>query len=160
MALWVAGPAQAFAQERELPAFGMVGLARGQTAVLNLVLVGQSGVGCRVTASFVNASGEVFNDRAGNPVQQTFSLRDNVAAELRLGSADILADGESRKPTRVVLQGPPDDSTPSDCTCLVATREILNSNGRTSISDLAERPGGGGNPPPPPPCVQSTTPQR
>lgn len=155
----VAAPALVFAVTSELPVFGMLGLGRGRAAVLHLVLVHPPNPlhpGCRVTASFVDARGQVFHDRAGNPVEQTFALRDNVAAALTLRAADILATGETRKPIRAVLTDPPDDGTPSDCTCLVATEEIVGASGRTDLSIYGQRPPGGGNPPPPPICTLPT----
>jgi hypothetical protein len=146
--------ALASAQEghRELPAFGMLGLSRGQVAVLNLVVVGQTTADdppCQVTASFVDAAGQLFHDAAGQPVQETFLLRPDVAAELRLRAEDILGERERRKSTRAVLSRPADDRGPSKCPCLMASREILNANGRTVLSDYGQRPPGGGNPPPP-----------
>jgi hypothetical protein len=142
------------AERRELPAFGMLGLSRGQVAVLNLVDVGvpRGRVPCRVTAAFVDATGQVFEDRAGNPVQQTFVLRPNVAAALRLRAEDILGNRQTRRSTRVVLVASHDQA--SDCACLVANREIVEVNGRISFGDEGKPPGGGGNPPPPPICEQ------
>jgi hypothetical protein len=151
----VVGAAVAVAAERtELPAFGLVGLARGQTAVLNLVDVGlPSGrPTCQVTAAFVDATGQVLHDRAGNPVQQTFVLRPNVAASLRLRAEDVLGNRQLRRSTRVVLV--PSETAPSDCACLVANREIVAPNGATLLDERGQPPNGGGNPPPPPICEQ------
>jgi hypothetical protein len=144
----------------DLPAFGMLGLARGQTAILSLVLVGPPDAdhpGCRVTASFVDARGQVFGPREasdrGEIARRTFVLRPQMAEELRLKAADILGAGEQRTPVRAVL-APSDDGNPSDCACLVASRENVEADGRTSVIDVKTRPEGGGNPPPPPtaPC--------
>ena len=140
------------AELSELPAFGMLGLSRGQVAVLNLVLTGPPSAehpGCHLTASFVDAQGQVFHDAAGRPVQQDFALRPQVAATLQLRAADILGDLERRKSTRVVLAQASDSGLSSDCTCLVATREVVGARGGSSLADVGARPPGGGNPPPP-----------
>jgi hypothetical protein len=149
------------AQRQELPAFGMVGLARGQVAVLNLVDVGfpDGRDACRVTAAFVDETGQVLHDRAGNPVQQTFLLRPNVAVALRLRAEDILGNRQVRRTTRVVLADPGDD-VPSNCGCLVANRELVAANGITLLDIYGKPPGGGGNPPPPPFCEQFINPSR
>jgi hypothetical protein len=158
LAAMVGTAALGVAQEtqRDLPAFGMLGLARGQVAVLSLVDVDardRDRAACRMTAAFVDARGVVFRDAAGNLVQQTFVLRPNVAATLRLSAADILGDGEQRKATRVVLTDV-DDGVVSSCDCVMAMREHVNANGRTTIADVGIRPDDGGNPPPPPRCQQ------
>jgi hypothetical protein len=154
-ALALAGSPGASAEE--LPIFGMQGLARGQTATLNLVIVqppDDDRPACRVTASFVDANGEVLRDAAGNAIEETLTLRPEVAAQLSVEAAEVLGRREQRKSIRPVLVSPPDDGTPSDCTCLVATRETVDSSGRTSASDYGQRPPGGGNPPPPPTLCQ------
>src|SRR5262245_14930014 len=74
-ALGMAAPAWA---QVELPRFGMIGLAQGQIAHLSAVLVeprDASHPGCRVTASFVNASGLVLRDATGRSVSRTFTLQ-------------------------------------------------------------------------------------
>jgi hypothetical protein len=152
------GPGLAFGAE-DLPAFGMIGLAQRQTAVLNLVLVNPPDdrhPGCRVTASFVDAKGRVFRDRAGNVVEETFVLKPQIAEELVLLSADVLRTDELRRPIRATLSHPPDDGTASDCRCLVATRELVEASGHTSASDVGLPPQDGPNPPPPPPVCTFT----
>jgi hypothetical protein len=145
-------PARADELATELPAFGMLGLSRGQVAILNLVLTGPPSAehpGCHLTASFVDGEGQVLHDAAGRPVQQDFVLRPQIAATLQLRATDVLGDLERRKPTRVILATPPDPNLSSDCRCLVASRETVSSRGKTSLSDYGARPPGGGNPPPP-----------
>jgi hypothetical protein len=154
----VAAPALVAAATSEIPVFGMLGLGAGQSATVHLVLVqppDPTHPGCRITASFVDARGQVFRDATGKPFEQTFVLRDNVASALTLRSTDILTTGERRKPTRVLL-AEPDDGTASDCTCLVATEELSGPRGRTDLSIYGARPPGGGNPPPPPICTATT----
>jgi hypothetical protein len=149
-------PASTYAETAALPMFGMVGIARGQDAVLSLVLVhppDPDHPGCRVTASFVDARGEVVHDARGNPVQQTFHLRDHVSAALTLRGADVLGT-QLRVPIRAELKAAPNDGTASDCKCLMATKELVGLDGRTNSHHDGQLPSGGGNPPPPPPvCV-------
>lgn len=162
---WVVGLATALglgspagAQE-QFPAFGMVGLANGQTAVLNLVLTSPldpNHPGCRVTASFVNSDGDVFFNRNGKQFSEDFTLQPQKAKSFEMNSEDI-ADGQRRRPTRVVLTPPVDDTMPSDCRCVRASREIVNPDGRTTVLDLgfgndSQGPPYGKNPPPPPIC--------
>jgi hypothetical protein len=145
-------PAPAAELATELPAFGMLGLSRGHVVVLNLVLTGPASAdhpGCHLTASFVDAEGQVLQDAAGQPVQRDFVLRPQVAATLQLQAADVLGDLERRKPTRAVLATPPDPNLNSDCRCLAALRETVGPRGKTVLSDYGARPHGGGNPPPP-----------
>ena len=148
--------------QAQLPAFGMIGLAEGQTAILNLVLVNPPAgdhPGCRVRASFVDASGQVFRNGMGHPIESSFTLQPQIATGLRLRSTEILTAGQLRRSIRAVLTPVPHDTTPSDCTCLIATLELVNPDGRTAVFDLGlgtpgtdvlARTPGGGNPPPPP----------
>jgi hypothetical protein len=154
-ALALSVPARA---QTELPAFGMVGLAAGQRAVLNLVLVASpdtSHPGCRVTASFVDSAGRVFSDAAGTPVRRTFTLRPQIAASIQLLSGDILGSGQQRRSIRPVVAPVRSGGAPSDCNCFVSTFEILASNGVTTLADAGHSPRWGPNPPPPPPICEA-----
>lgn len=139
-----------------MPTFGMVGLGKGQVAVLNLVLSeppADDHPGCQVTASFVDAQGIVFNDLAGNPVKETFTLQPQIASDLKLPAAQILEVGQFRRPIRAVVTAAPGATenlaaqrssatsaveTPSRCTCLVANVELVNPNGQTAIVDYGK----------------------
>jgi hypothetical protein len=164
----------------KLPTFGMIGLAKGQVAVLNLVLSEPPAAdhpGCQVTASFVDAQGMVFNDLSGNPVKETFTLQPQIASEFKMHAAQVLEVGRLRKPIRAVVTAAPtenlnlaaqrssltsDVETPSRCTCLVANVELVNPTGQTAIVDygkpnppdpinpLPSAPTDGAAPPPPP----------
>ena len=151
----------------ELPAFGMIGLAKGQVAILNLVLseaAEENHPGCQVTASFVDAEGAVFNNPAGNPIMETFTLEPRIAADLRLPAVQILAEGQVRTSIRAVLAPAPNIATPSRCSCLIASLELVNPNGQTTILDygtprssqgdttnpIPSPPKDGATPPPPP----------
>lgn len=128
--------------KKELPAFGMIGLGKGQVAILNLVLFeapAENHPGCQVTASFVDAEGAVFNDLSGNAVTETFTLQPQVASELALPSAEILAAGQLRTRIRAVLTPVPSLAVPSRCACLMANLELVNANGHTTVLDYGKR---------------------
>ena len=102
-ALGVAAPAWA---QTPVPRFGMTSLAQRQVAALHLVLVEPPDAGhpgCRVTASFVNANGQVFNTRAGKPVRRTVTLQPQIAASFELRSEEILASTRTHMLIRAVL---------------------------------------------------------
>jgi hypothetical protein len=149
---------RAFNPQPEPPAFGMVGIGRGQFAVLNAVLTTpvpddsvpppdpdspppDDGVNppddgrpvCRLVLSFVGADGRTLMDASGAEAKKTVELQGGVAASLTLRAADVLADAQLRRAIRAVMQGPPDDNTPSDCNGLVATMEIVGPNGWTQL---------------------------
>jgi hypothetical protein len=153
--LGTAGPALAFDPQPDPPGFGMVGLARTQTAVLNAVLTHPSDPaqpGCTVELSFVDARGQVFTDRAGNEVKRTFVLQDSVAVGLRLRAGDVLrARGLRRsiRPVACLATGDAGDA-PSACGRLAVTLEIVDGNGHTSILDARGIPPPCDPPPPGP----------
>lgn len=134
-----AGAAEAFNPQPEPPAFGMEGLGRYQTAALNAVLTtppDPNHPGCGVELSFVDARGQVLQDRTGTEFKKTFLLRGNAAVALIMPAAEILADGEARKAIRAVVESARD--LPSECVGMVATWEILAPNGWTmTINSLA-----------------------
>src|SRR5262245_36974111 len=132
--LFVTGPAVAFNPQPEPPAFGMVGLARSQTAILNVVLAPVPEDGqppCLVDLSFADASGRSFRDAAGHDVRKRVELRGNVAATLQLRWQDAIPGGQLRAPIRAVAIPVPDDGF--DCTGLVATLEIVDLLGGTRV---------------------------
>jgi hypothetical protein len=144
-----------FNPQPEPPAFGMVGLARTQTAVLHAVLVPVPEDGtpppddnrsCRLVLSFVGAGGQPFHDAAGNEVRKPVTLRGRVADSLTLRSQDVLTGTQLRAPIRAVVTPVPDDGAPSDCRALVATLEIVGALGATQI--LYTPPPDDGVPPP------------
>jgi hypothetical protein len=135
--------------------FGMVGLARLQTAYLHAVLTrppDPTHPGCRVTLSFVDAHGRLFRDRAGNEVKQTFVLRDNVSSTLRLRSSDALAAGESRTLMRGVVNYPADREGPSDCGSIMVVEEVADQNGHASVIESIGEPCPDAPNPPSPIC--------
>jgi hypothetical protein len=143
VALAAAGDMAADVNPRaERTAFGMVGLARTQTAVLNVVLspVPEDGSpppdddrSCRVVLSFVGASGEPFHDAAGNEIKKMVTLRRQVAGSLTLRSQDVLTGTQVRAPIRAVLTPVPNDGAPAACRRLVATLEIVGPLGATQL---------------------------
>jgi hypothetical protein len=149
--LAVAVPALVLGAEPELPAFGMVGLAYTQTAILSAVLTHVPNAqhpGCAVTMSFVDATGTVFRDRAGSPVRKRVVLRNNVAEFLELPSADVLGPFERRKPIRAAVLETPEPGGASDCCALTLTLELVGPRGSTGEVALPRAPN-----PPSPLCV-------
>jgi hypothetical protein len=122
---WVA-PALA-----ELPAYGMMTVARTETAVLYAVLTHQPSAqhpGCRLTASFVDAQGKTLRDRAGRLIKASWVLRGNVAASLPLRAADVLASTQSRRLVRAAVREDLAGGA-SNCCALTLTLEISDAFG-------------------------------
>jgi hypothetical protein len=143
-AAWLAaaGPAAAFNPQPEPPAFGMMGLARTQWALLTAVLTQPPDPGapaCEMALSFVDSTGRLLNDAAGNPLTRRVSLRGNVAASLQVRSQDVIPDGQLRFAIRGVVQ-PPDPGQPPDpqCVGLVATVEIVDLLGATRVLAVSQ----------------------
>lgn len=143
-ALLVSGLSASAAHHSDVsPFFGMVGLSRTQTAVLNVVLTGTPDdrrPACRRVLSFVDGQGRRFHDSAGNEVSRQVELRGNAAESLTLRSRDVLGDGQLRAPIRAVLTAPHDDGTASDCRGLVATLEIVSCQPRPQTCPGAYAP--------------------
>ena len=141
-ALAAAGPALAFNPQPEPPAFGMMGLVRTQTAILNVVLTqppDPAAPACVMVLSFVDASGRLFHDAAGAEVSRRVELRGNVAQSILLRSQDAVPDGQLRVGVRGVVQ-PPDPQQPPDpgCIGLVATVEIVDLLGATRVLAVSQ----------------------
>jgi len=117
--------------------FGMVGLARTQTAVLSAVLTSPTPddgrAACRMVLSFVDAQGRPFHDAAGGAVSELIELRGGAAQSIRLRSGDVLRSDQLRIPIRAVLTPTPDDGLASHCSGLVATLEIVSALGVTEV---------------------------
>jgi hypothetical protein len=136
-ALGLAAPALAFDPQPEPPAFGMVGLARSQSASLTAVLTqppDPSHEGCGVTLSFVDEAGKVLKDAAGTPLVREYVLTGNVARSLVVRAEDVLGDGQTRRAIRAVVADLPGKDAPTECVGLVATFEIVASTGATTIA--------------------------
>jgi hypothetical protein len=163
VALAWGGAARLHAIEPPEPDFGLVGIARGETARLSLVLCDGSvrpgdgsvrlcdgsvvpgvAAACSVSIGFVDATGDPIRDRSGRAVAVTRRLRLGVATSLDLSSSEVLAGGRLRRsfrPVVRVLQEPPEpDIEPPDpdavnpCAGLVRTLEVFDTaTGRTSF---------------------------
>ena len=157
------GAAGAHAIEPPDPDFGLVGIARGETARLSLVLCDGSvrpgdgsvrlcdgsvvpgvAAACTVSLGFVDAAGDLIRDRSGRAVAVTRRLRLGVATSLDLSSSEALAGGRLRRSFRPVVRvlaeppepdaEPPDPEAPNPCTGLVRTLEVFDTfTGRTSF---------------------------
>jgi hypothetical protein len=135
-ALVTAGTVRAFNPQPDPPRFGIVGLARGQTAVINAVLgepPDDNRPACLLVLSFVGADGRTLAGAGGRESRKVVALRGNVAASLSVRAADVLDEGQLRLPIRAVLGNPPDDGVPSDCRGLLASVEIVGPLGHTQL---------------------------
>jgi hypothetical protein len=119
--------------------FGLTGLARGQTASLNVVLPDSAHPPgpCVLTLRFLDARNEPFVARSGDPVRHDVALLPGEAAVLELTAASAFAGTSAlrrlfRASVEAAADVPPD--LPSPCTGLIATLEIYdNLTGRTQV---------------------------
>ena len=130
----VIGPAAAQGEEEEeeeeevrLP-FGPVGIAQAQTAVLNVVLLVAPPNPCRATLTFYDPAGQVLGTREEPATTQITLEEPNVTASFGLPAVQGL---DEEHPRAVIL--PAVQLPPSPCVDLVATLEISDSSGRTSV---------------------------
>src|SRR5262245_5292911 len=150
-ALAAAAPVLVFGAEPELPAFGMVGVARRQTAVLNAVLTHTPRAdhpGCAVTMSFVDATGAVLRDRTGSEIRKRVVLRDNVAESLELVAADVVGVLERSRSSRTAAMVMPDPGGAPDSVAPPLTLELLGPGGSSGEVAMPRAPN-----PPNPICV-------
>jgi hypothetical protein len=129
MAAMVIGPVSAQEEEMEvrLP-FGPVGIARGQTAVLNVALVAVPPSPCRVTLSFYDRAGRLLGSRE-EPAVAEFTLEEpNVIVSLELPAVQALGEEQTRAEILPAVQLPP-----NPCRDLVSTLEVFDAGGRTSV---------------------------
>lgn len=139
--------ARAFNPQPEPPAYGMVGIGWGQTALINAVVAdGQpppdpdspppddGGPACRLVLSFVGADGRTLVTDGGVEVKKPVSLRGGAAASLAVRASDFLGSRQLRLPLRAVVAiPPPDDSAPLACQGLLTTMEIFGPLGATQV---------------------------
>jgi len=137
--------------ETTLPAvqFGLIGMARAQTARLNVINLPPPDPEyppnpCVVTLEFLNEQGEVFRDRAGNLVATRAELPPGESVFLELRAADALAGSTAlRRPFRVQVERRSGvvEYPPNPCDGIVPTLEVYdNFTGRTMVF-YESRPG-------------------
>jgi hypothetical protein len=110
------------------PPPGMMTVGRSQEIILGAVLTQPQDPdheGCWLTASLVDASGNVVSNLAGIQQKKRFVLRGNVADELSVRTNEILAPGQIRKALRWMVEKTPDRGVVSFCCSLVISEEIL-----------------------------------
>jgi hypothetical protein len=136
-ALASTGAVLAFNPQPEPPAFGMVGIAFGQTALLNAVNAQPPDPGippdpdqppdpgqppdpqhpaCRMVLSFVDGTGQVLTDASGQKVSKLVELGPGMADSLRLRASQILGRDEMRRSIRALLTHAPEAGQPPDPT--------------------------------------------
>jgi hypothetical protein len=155
--LTAADPVWSFNPQPDPPRFGIVGVARDQTAVINAVLgepPDDGHPGCRLVLSFVGADGRTLVDAMGTEIKTLVTLRGGAASSLTFRAADVMDEGQHRLSTRAVIDVPPDPGlppdpdVPSDCNGLVATVELVAPNGWTTLSQAGIAWGGPTQPAP------------
>jgi hypothetical protein len=119
--------AQSEEEEVRLP-FGPEGIAHGQTAVLNLTLLAFPPNPCRATVSFYDRAGQVLGTRE-EPAMAVFTLEEpNATESFELSADQALGEGQVRALILPAVQAPP-----NPCADLVATLEVYDASGRTSV---------------------------
>jgi hypothetical protein len=147
-ALMMVAPVAAQVDEEVRLPFGPVGIANGQTAVLTVTLLALPPNPCRVTLSFYDRDGQLLGTRE-EPATATFTLEEpNVTTSFELAASQVLREGQVRAEFLPAVQAPP-----NPCADLVATLEVYDGGGRTSVlvNPGAER---GLNPQPEPPSAE------
>ena len=127
------------------PVFGLFGIARGQSALLN-VSIGNPGLRpgqlppdpCHVTLGFVNDSNQPLTNRRGGMITADGIVRPGASLSLEIHSAEVFNAGDGgRKLMRPVVIGevvPGNPDLPAACPGLAATLEVLDSAaGATSV---------------------------
>jgi len=129
LAAMVGGPVGAQGEEEEvrLP-FGPVGIARGQTAVLNVVLLEVPPDPCRATLSFYDAAGDLLGNREEPATAEVTLEEPNVTASFELPAVQALGEGQVRAEILPAVQAPP-----NPCADLVATLEVYGPGAATQI---------------------------
>ena len=122
--------------------FGIVGLGRLQTGLLNVVAIGGGNPDpsdlpiCPVGVGFVDDMGEVFRDASGRPIVARFDLDPGAARALDLRAADAFRGSTAlRKAFRAVARVmTPTDTPPNPCRPPVVTLEVFdNLTGRSAL---------------------------
>jgi hypothetical protein len=151
--------ADAFNPQPEPPAFGMIGIAPGQTARLNVARVHPPDPGlppgpCRVGLGFVDAEGGLLLPA----VQVTLRPGQAAFADIALGRGAVGAGG--RMQIRAVFVPPIDPDRPGasrrlarECRDVVATLEVFDTESQQTQVILSPGVIRGFNPQPEPPAA-------
>jgi hypothetical protein len=121
----------AFNPQPDPPGFGMVGIAAGQTARLNIVNLGNGPAAlpppCRVDLQFFDADGNVLADRAVAVKPGESAALDYVASFVPTNTTDAVVNRAEIRPavnTATGLLAPP---------CRTTVEIFDNATGRTSV---------------------------
>jgi len=135
LAAMVGGPVGAQGEEEVRLPFGPVGIARGQTAVLNVVLLALPPNPCQATLSFYNAAGDLLGSREDPATAEVTLEEPNVIASFELPAVQALGEEQVRAQILPAVQAPP-----NPCADLVATLEVYGPGATTQIYWSAPRP--------------------
>jgi hypothetical protein len=137
------GTRKALAQEQPpTPAvnrlsFGMIGIAQGQTARLNVTNPDETR-GMIVNWKLVDSDGEVLHRRDGQPIERTMTLAAGHSAFLQVNADNLLGRDELRLNFRAVVtfhQADPTDNNPfPPDPCMPSVEIINNVSGKTTFT--------------------------
>ena len=123
-------------------AFGMVGLARLQSAILTVINLTPATAGavppspCRVSLTFLDEAGQMFPSR-GTPLQSQADLMPGQFATLALPASVALASSRDVRlafRARVEVSPGPPELPPDPCAGLINTLELVDTlTGRTQL---------------------------
>jgi hypothetical protein len=136
--------AGAFNPQPDPPGYGMIGIADGQTARLNVVNLGvpdpTTGFPpdpCRMRLQFVNADGNVLVSRGIAPEMGHSAFLDFAPSFVPVNTTDAVAAAPLRAEIRAVLFS--DNLSPPD-PCRVTLEIFDNATGRTQIALIPPDP--------------------
>ena len=119
--------------------FGMIGIAQGQTARLNVTNPDETRP-MIINWKLVDSDGEVLHRRDGQPIERTMTLAAGHSAFLQVNADNLLGRDELRLNFRAIVtipfrQADPADNNPFPPDPCVPSVEIINSaSGRTDFT--------------------------
>jgi hypothetical protein len=120
--------------------FGMIGIAHGQTARLNVTNPDETRP-MIINWKLVDNDGEVLHRRDGQPIERTMTLAAGHSAFLQVNGDNLLGRDELRLNFRAVVTfyppGPPDDNPLPPDPCLPSVEVINNVTGTTAFIQSA-----------------------
>jgi hypothetical protein len=120
--------------------FGMIGIAHGQTARLNVTNPDETRP-MTINWKLVDSDGEVLHRRDGEPIERTVTLAAGDSAFLQVNADNLLGRNELRLNFRAVVtfhqaDSPDDTPLPPD-PCLPSVEIINNATGATAFIQSA-----------------------
>jgi hypothetical protein len=132
------GTRQVQAQDQTPPpvgerlSLGMIGIARGQTARLNVTNAGDTH-GLLIDGRLVDGNGDVLLLIDGQPVQRTVTLEPGQSASLQIRADNFLVQNKTRLNFRAEVTVTPPSDAICPCNFPVTLEVIDNTTGRTEL---------------------------